>query len=838
MDNKETEDLNKETKYLAHVDYETQRTQDAKTHLQNVADFALKNCPLPELDVLAYLVGILHDAGKLGEENQKDFEKILELGDQVHKNGLDHSTAGGRLIQELINVPIVTEMISTAIYFHHGIVDCINMETGASVQIQRREKEIQYEQIKERFKQTIDWEMLKEKSLEVTKSFGRIKAQIGNFLKSCGGKNLTYYGDINFFLGMYLRVLLSLLIDGDWTDTSCFFEDVPMKERISTKEVQDIWEECITNFETYMSEEVKNNLDYGSPLNNCRQEISDLCREAANTEKNLYCLTVPTGAGKTLSSLRFALYHAKKEQKQHIIYVAPFNSILEQNAEEIRKAVKSSGIVLEHHCNVVYMKEDEERYRSLTETWDSPIIVTTAVQLLNTLFSSSKSYIRRMHALCNSIIIFDEVQSIPVRCTELFHEAVNFLSQFGKTTVVLCSATQPSLAKLEENNVYPCIEMAGELKRYVKIFQRTEIIDDTNLYPGGMESEDLKKYTLKKTELYGNTLVIVNTTSCAYKLFKALKEELPCGYKIFHLSSNMCPQHRMNTLAEIKTALKDKKSHVICVSTQVVEAGVNFSFNCVIRSKAGLDNVIQAAGRCNRHKEILMGRVFIIQMSKNAENLDRLPEIRLAQRALDKVLYHFRENPEEFDGALDSERAIQAYYISYYGILKNSNADETKFPEKRYQRTLVELFGSNSSAQKQYQDYYREEYLKKSLKLPNIYFAQAFLTAGEEFEVIEDDCKASLVVPYDEKARALIADLLSEHSDLKEHKQILRELQRYTVRISMYRKEKLGDAIYEIGDGEIQVLSEGYYDYETGVSEEMVIGSGMSDRSDMGFYID
>ena len=152
--------------------------------------------------------------------------------------------------------------------------------------------------------------------------------------------------------------------------------------------------------------------------------------------------------------------------------------------------------------------------------------------------------------------------------------------------------------------------------------------------------------------------------------------------------------------------------------------------------------------------------------------------------------------------------------------------------------TLVELLGFNGPARKQYESHYQQEYSAKSLKVPKVYFAQAFLTAGEEFQVIADDGKTSLIVPYDEKARKLIVDLLSEYLDLEEQKRILRELQRYTVRISMQRKEKLGDAIYEIGDGTIQVLSEGYYDYETGVSEEMVVGSGMSDRSDMGFYID
>ena len=313
MTDKENNDSNKEKEYLAHVDYEPQRTQDAKTHFQHVADFAYQNCPIQELKVLAYLTGIMHDAGKLGEENQKDFEKILKSGDQVHKNGLDHSTAGGRLIQKLVNLPVITEMISTVIYFHHGVADCIDLETGVSVQKQRREKEIPYGVIEKRFKEIIDWKFLEERRPEILKSLKSIYDRIDNFSKNCKWKQM-HCGDSQFFLGMYLLVLLSVLIDGDWTDTSCFFEDVPLKKRIAVEEVQDVWEMCIENFERYMSEEVRLDPDHRSLLNDCRQEISDLCRQAADTEKSLYRLTVPTGAGKPLSSLRFALYHARKER--------------------------------------------------------------------------------------------------------------------------------------------------------------------------------------------------------------------------------------------------------------------------------------------------------------------------------------------------------------------------------------------------------------------------------------------------------------------------------------------------------------------------------------------
>ena len=465
--------------------------------------------------------------------------------------------------------------------------------------------------------------------------------------------------------------------------------------------------------------------------------------------------------------------------------------------------------ILEHHCNVICEDDEEERYRSLTETWDSPIIVTTAVQILNTLFSGQKSCIRRMHSLCNSIIIFDEVQAIPTRCTELFNLAVNFLSQFCNTTVVLCSATQPTLALLKENNVCECREMSGESERYVEAFKRVEIIDATK-EPGEMETEDLKDFALEKTEEYQSTLVIVNTIPCAVEVFEKLQDSCSDEYEIYHLSNNMCPQNKLDILKDIKQALKDKKKKVICVSTQVVEAGVNFSFGCVIRSMAGLDNIIQAAGRCNRHKELgRMGVVYIVQMSSKAENLKHLDEIKNAQAALQKVLDDFDLNRERFDNTLDSEKAIKAYYLNYRTQLK---ANETKFSVDvcGVTTTLVELLSKNQIGQNQY---CRAHSKKMQTKLP-----QAFQTAGEKFEVISDNYKVGVVVPYEPEINQLLEEL-EQSSTETENKKVLRKLQKYTVGISEARKSKLGNAIYENSTG-VLVLSDGYYDRKVGVVDE------------------
>lgn len=794
---------------LAHVDYATNRCQSMHEHADNVSYFSSSICELPELRSIVELAGILHDAGKLGTSNQDDFRNILEQGDEVHRHGLDHSTAGGRIALELISEWPVSEFISTMIYFHHGMEDCINFENGQSLQERRFKKEIEYEHIKDEFFKIYDRDILEKLGEKTIQSYKNLFDKVDEFVKvnTSNGKSC---GDRCFYLGMYLRMALSLLIDGDWTDTACFFQDVSLSKRISQEETQKIWQECIHNYEVYVEKEIQNNPGNGNKLNVFRQEISDLCRQAAEKDQKLYRLTVPTGAGKTLSSLRFALYHARKEKKQRIIYIAPFNSILEQNAEEIRMATGLPSVVLEHHCNVVCEDGEEERYRNLTETWDAPIIVTTAVQILNTLFSDQKSCIRRMHNLCNSIIIFDEVQAFPVKCTEIFNLAVNFLSQFCNTTVVLCSATQPTLAPIEENNICECLEMSGKNEKYAEAFKRVEIIDETELCPGGMEVEDLKDFVLRKTGEYQSTLVIVNTTKCAFELFEKLEDCNMDEYEIFHLSNNMCPQHKLDTLKEIKLALKEKSKKIICVSTQVVEAGVNFSFECVVRSKAGLDNVIQAAGRCNRHKELgRMGAVFIVQMSREAEHLEHLREIRNAQEALQKVLYAFKQNREKFNSTLDSEAAIKFYYSVYYSQLRKA---ETKFPVEVYgvTATLTDLLGKNQMGQNQYR--------RKHEKIFRTKLPQAFRTAGHEFEVISNTCKLSVVVPYEEKTEQLIEELLHAKTET-EKKKILRKLQRYTVGISENRRRNLGNAIYENDEG-ILVLSDGYYDKKVGVADE------------------
>ena len=791
--------------YRAHVNPVTKEVQTKYEHLKGTAYLVEKNCPLEIMRNLAKVTVLLHDCGKLSDEFYSYMGEILEYGEKAWKRTVDHSSAGGRIVRRIARRSILAEMAAGAIYSHHGLQDFINMYSGETLFEKRSKAGIDLETIEKRYFEIVDKKILVEYMKDAYADTIKLLARIQDFIKKTEGQHC---GCREFYLGMHERLLLSILIDSDWTDTACFYQGESLPEERTEEEVQKIWENALWHFQKYrkhLSERKKT-----SPLDVYRNEISELCWQASQKTKALYRLTVPTGGGKTLSSLWFALNHAKKYHKQHIFYVAPYTSILEQNAEEIRNTVGKEVYVLEHHCNVFYEEISKEKtYQKLSENWKCPIVATTAVQMLNTLFSSQKSSIRRMYNLCNSIIIFDEVQAFPIRGTELFNLAVNFLTEFCNTTVVLCSATQPSLATLEENNLFNCTEMVGAAQKYADVFKRVEIEDWTGRVPGGMQPEELSEFALQEIREYGSVLIIVNTKACAKKVYRELKRTCGDECELYHLSTNMCPQNRMEELESIRKDLGKKP--VICVSTQLVEAGVDLSFGCVIRSLAGLDSIIQAAGRCNRHKDLERGKVYIVKMAQDAERLDKLEEIRQAGEATEKLLAAFRNAPEKFGKSLDSAEAVKAFYEIR---LKGPGIRPTRYPSKSIpETTLEELLGKNEKGYLQYKRQHRS-----MEKIPLL--KQAFRTAGDEYRVIQEDDKVTIVVPYDEKAREAIDSLESGRRVLEEQKNAIRILQRYSVGISQKRLERLGRAVHKTEDTDILVLSLDYYDKKEGVLDE------------------
>lgn len=798
--------------YIAHVKPDTEKEQSVTDHISAVSKISSEITPIKGILKLAMLAGLYHDAGKFSPAFQEYMDKIKKNSGEVHRGEVNHATAGGLLVSELTKSTRLVEAMSVIIYSHHGLQDCVNLETGRHMLEKRQSQEYQnskkidLEIVRERFYGRYDKEKIEaivnEASREIDEA---VIKPILKFEKKHTGKQ---FGSRDFFLGMYIRLLLSVLIDSDRIDTAEFMQDRKIYDLQGVRNREAVWSGCITFYEEYIRK-----FKGRSRLDRYRGEISGLCAEAGKQPNRLYRLTVPTGAGKTLSSLRFALYHAKEYQKQHIYYVASFTSILEQNAEEIRAAVGRRDIVLEHHCNVIQESEEEKaRYRDLTENWlEPPIIVTTAVQMLNTLFDGKTGSVRRMHSLCNSVIIFDEVQALPVKTVELFNLAVNFLTEFCNTTVVLCSATQPVFDELPENRLMKPEEMTGNPEKYEQAFKRTTLIDKTQIKQAGLCVEELGEFVTARFYEEKQILIVVNTKSCAEKLYRYLEEQNVTG-NLFHLSTNMHVLNRQEELGKMKKLLEKREEIIplICVSTPLIEAGVDISFQCVIRSLAGLDHIIQAAGRCNRHAQRENGNVYIVKMNEKAENLSSLPDIRKEQEAMEKTAYYQMQNAAAYD--LASEWMKTQYYRHYLSSQKGKT--NYPVPEVSAGANLVNLLSGNKIAgERLYRFYGGNSYQKCLLK-------HSFQTAGELFEVIPEDGKFQVVVEQDGYTSWRIDELESGNCTFERRRELLRELQLVTVGISQGTKNEIGNGIYAAYDNQLFVLRENYYDSKTGVLKE------------------
>jgi CRISPR-associated endonuclease/helicase Cas3 len=482
---------------------------------------------------------------------------------------------------------------------------------------------------------------------------------------------------------------------------------------------------------------------------------------------------------------------------------------LEQNADEIAKYIGNDDVVLRHHLNVVFDKDDgenEKRYRLLTENWSqSPIVATSAVQFLDTLFAAKSSCIRRMQAFGNSVIIVDEIQALPVKVLKLFNAAMNFLALFCGCAVVLCSATQPLLDKLDTYRIIQPKSIIPDEEKYRQAFKRVEIIDNTT--GNGLSTDQAADFIVGQALTVRSTLAIVNTKVAARRIAERIRNSIDCTdlFEITHLSTNMCPAHRSNTLTALRNHLQDKNypKKIICISTTLIEAGVDISFERVIRSLTGLDSIIQAAGRCNRNRETKCGIVSVIYIRD--ERVGSLGYLRGAQQITREVLYNISKYPERYLGGALSQEAMDEFYLRYYMPLQKK---EMAFPlENDPEHTIIDLLTNNPSGSK-----FCAESKKCLIK-------QAFKQAGDEFSVIEDIGKQDVVVEYDNDARKHLDKLLSSRL-MSEQKKELRFLQQYTVRLSNYTINRIGAGIRFEENVGIWILNRAQYDDSYGVNDE------------------
>lgn len=667
----------------------------------------------------AYQTGIAHDIGKYSAAFQK---RILHDGPKV-----DHSTAGAKELMALGMLPA-----ALCVAGHHtglpnfgGAGDCPDLPTLS----------------------------------------GRLKRQVKDYHSYFDEIHLSYVESPQFSsyfdAAFYTRMLYSALVDADWIDTERFmsgglidrggYDSIPMLYK------------SLCNFL-----EEKGWWNPENLLNEKRCGILRRCFQMGKEKKGIFSLTVPTGGGKTISSLAFALEHAQAHGMKRVIYVVPYTSIIEQTAQVFRDILGKEN-VLEHHANVDFKETDgddalAQKHYLAAENWDMPVIVTTNVQFFESLFAFKSARCRKLHNIANSVVIFDEAQMLPVAYLKPCIRAVENLVRDYGVTAVLCTATQPSLGKLFPKDM-DIREICEDIPGLFSFFKRTRF----ELLGKQSAAAVAERMTVRQ-----QALAVVSTRKQASALYDLLPEE-----GRFHLSTLIYPAHRKNILDEIKQRL-DKKLPCRVAATSLVEAGVDVDFPVVFRAEAGLDSIIQAAGRCNREgkRPLEESNVYVYQPE------DPAPPIVKQNISIFREIMAVHEN-------LGSPEAITAYFDALHK-LKGEELDK---------KQIIRAF---------------EEGIEGSM-LP-------FKQVSDMFRLIETDTRA-LLVPLEEEAQKLACGLQQGYFS----KETLRSAGKYMVNIYPQHFE----ALYRAGD--IQLIDENLgvltnlslYDSHKGLSLEADTGKAL-----------
>ena len=527
--------------------------QPLKNHLEKVAEIAGNFAQPFAGSIWAQLLGLSHDIGKGTTQWQAYLRHENGVFDDFAKyyiGRLEHSAHGAQRLYK--NSKEAGKLLAYCVGGHHG---------GLPNWVDSQESSL-----KGRLKKSLPKVAIQSSIYELPESLPFVVS------------NTTRFG---FQLQFFVRMLFSCLVDADFLDTEATLDKEKAVWRSQYPDLPKLRESFWRNFGKLRCKAEE------TTVNVQREVVLADCLKKANKETGLFSLTVPTGGGKTLASLAFALEHAKKHKKRRIIYVIPFTSIIEQNASVFRNML-GDDVVLEHHCN--FIPDDTDwKTRLAAENWDAPIVVTTNVQFFDSFFARKPSKCRKLHNVVDSVVIFDEVQAIPVEKLMPCLEVIRELSLNYKVTSVLCTATQPAIHFTEkfQSGLTDVREIVQDIPSLFNALRRTEekfigTLSEMNLADKLMEHEQV--------------LCIVNTRQQALDVFS----DLPKSEENFHLSALMYPAHRSIKLADIRSRLENGLPCRV-VSTQLIEAGVDVDFSCVFRAISGIDSIAQAAGRCNRN---------------------------------------------------------------------------------------------------------------------------------------------------------------------------------------------------------------------------------------------
>ncbi|MEE9394130.1 MAG: CRISPR-associated helicase Cas3' [Planctomycetota bacterium] len=723
--------------------------QSLEDHLNAVAEICSKFADRFGAADWGHATGLWHDLGKYSCAFQSYLSSTSEPDShQAETRGsVDHATAGAQ--HAVKTIPVLGHLIAYVIAGHHsGLLDAIS--DGAN-QEKRLAKAIE------------PWvhglaKLNTPKSPQLPEFLRRALDQ-----RSCDPKATA------FSFAFFTRMLFACLVDADFLDTEAFMSPARAADRPT-------WPSDILSQISDCTDSHVNDLGARqTPVNRRRQEVRQACIQGAELNPGLFSLSVPTGGGKTLASLTFALRHAVRHGMERVIYVIPFTSIIEQNAAVFRSITASlcgGGLadpVIEHHSSVD-VGEETVASRLATENWDAPIIVTTTVQFYESMFANRSRRCRKLHRLAKSVIILDEVQSIPVDYLKPCLSALRELSENYGSSVVLCTATQPAVHHRDEfpiglKGVREIIPEPTELHQSL---ERVEVVDI-----GDQGDSELDLLLAEHRQ----SLCIVNTRKHARRLFEGLKAR----QGIFHLSASMCPEHRSSTLREIFTAL-ERGERCQVISTQVIEAGVDVDFPVVFRSLAGLDSIAQAAGRCNRNGELKgLGKTFVFRSEhRSAERF-----LREMSGAARQILGGLNSRPLYPD--LLAPEAIEHYFRLYYWSQKDR--------WDAHDILARDLLDSNN---------------------PKLPFVFGFATTAKNFRFIEN-CNQAIIIPWRHRGRELCEALRAEYGTPRQS--TLRELQRYSVQIPEHQYQRNVGLNIELIQDRYPILTspELHYDEELGI---------------------
>lgn len=569
-----------EQSYYAHTAGSTGKWQPLSEHLYAVAEKARLFAEPFGAGDLAYWIGLLHDIGKINPRFQEYLQAVAN-GEPSRKTR--HSIWGAALLYHVIrhvNKDEGWKELALPILGHHGRLP----DAGVAAQ------------------PILDFLAKNPAALHAMKSYIENSAVKLPPLKISAVPPLCRE--------LRIRMLFSALVDADWLDTEQHCNPEKSEEREGWTNLRELWRRFQVD-QGKMIAELRAKHKHNTNVNQVRQEVYEACLKAAEGPQGIYRLTVPTGGGKTRSGLAFALRHALKNKLRRIIVAIPYTSIIDQTVQEYRK-IFGNEAVLEHHSQVQIPEDSEDqspdavRLQLATQNWDAPLIVTTTVQLFDSLFSNRRGSVRKLHNLARSVIILDEVQTLPPELLDPTLDVLRSLVEDYDVTLMLSTATQPAFEEARFLRAFEGLEVREMVPKYQKHFETLRRVH-YEIRQKPISWKDLAE----EVNRYSQVMVVLNTRKDAL----ALLNELGNDPVVFHLSTLLCGAHRRVILDRVKHRLKTEEP-VRLISTQVVEAGVDIDFPVVYRAFGPLDRVVQAAGRCNREGKRAGGKVVVFEPSE------------------------------------------------------------------------------------------------------------------------------------------------------------------------------------------------------------------------------